>query len=399
MVNPYFCYAITFTVALLTYLLGWSGLYPKLLFPLLSFLTGSIVVFFFLGMVTMKSRVIAFRRIVSGDAIIPFYITLFIYGLWVIEFIHAGGIPLLKIVLKQPYDYRIFGVPSLHVFVVTFSSFYTVYLFHLYLSSKSKSILILYFLNLTAALLIYNRGMFLFNLSSSVLLYLVYKNQIAWKQLAAGSVLILALLFVFGMLGSLRVSREGKKSYSNADFLKIGRANESFRKSIIPKEFFWSYIYISSPLANLQHNISTYPAPKPSPQKLGELVNNEIVMDFISKRINSWLGLQSVNDYRIPGPFNVSTIYSRPYCYMGWTGLLIMALTLLILPWLYFKILPAESPFFLSALVILCTLYLFLAFDNTLRFTGLSFQLVYPIVLHYGFQKFPSLKNFTSTTW
>jgi hypothetical protein len=399
MVNPYFCYAVTFTVALLTYLLGWSDLYPELLFPLLTFLIVSIVVFFFLGTVTMKSRVIVFRRIVSRDAVIPFYITLFIYGLWAIEFIHAGGIPLLKIILKQSYDYRIFGVPSLHVFVVTFSSFYTVYLIHLYLSSKSKSILVLYFLNLIAALLIYNRGMFLFNLSSSVLLYLVYKNQIAWKQLAAGSVLILALLFVFGMLGSLRVSREGKKSYSNNDFLKIGEASESFRESIIPKEFFWSYIYISSPLANLQHNISTYPVPGPSLQKFGELVNNEIVMDFISKRINSWFGLQPVNDHRIPGPFNVSTIYSRPYCYMGWTGLLIMAFTLVILPWLYFKILPAESPFFLSALVILCTLYLFLAFDNTLRFTGLSFQLVYPIVLHYGIQKFPSLKNYTSTTW
>jgi hypothetical protein len=399
MVNPYFCYALTFTIALLTYLLGWSDLYPRLLFPLLGFLIGSIVVFCFVGIITVKHRVITFRRIFSVDTRIPFFITVFIYGLWLIEFIYAGGIPLLKILLKHPYDYRVFGVPTLHVFVVTFSSFYTVYLIHLYLSSKSKSILILYFLNLIAALLIYNRGMFLFNLSSSGLLYLVYKNQIAWKQLAVGSVLILVLLFVFGVIGSLRVSREGRKPYSNADFLKTGKANQSFRESIIPKEFFWSYIYISSPLANLQYNVSTYPAPSPAPRKLGEMVNNEMVMDFISKRINSWFGLQPVNDHRISRPFNVSTIYSRSYCYMGWTGLLIMAFTLLILPWLYFKILPVESPFFLSALVILCTLYLFLAFDNTLRFTGLSFQLVYPIVFHYGFQKFPSLKNFTSTTW
>jgi hypothetical protein len=323
----------------------------------------------------------------------PLTVTLFIYVLWSVEFIHAGGIPLLKILLGQSYDYRMFGVPSLHVFVVTFSSFYTIYLFHLYLSCKSIPLLTLYFLNLMAAILIYNRGMMLFNLSATVFLYCIYKDRITLKQFAAGGVSAIIILFFFGVLGSLRVSREAKAPYTNEFFLETGQASESFRQSIIPKEFFWTYIYVSSPLANLQHNINTHPVPPVTLARTGELVNNEIFMDFISKRVNSFFNLEPVHDNRIPGPFNASTVYSRAYSYLGWTGMLLMTFTLIVLPLLYFKILPAGSPFFLTGAVILCTMYLFLAFDNTLRFTGLSFQLVYPVLLHYGILKFRGLQK------
>jgi hypothetical protein len=324
----------------------------------------------------------------------PLLLTLIIYALWTVEFIYAGGIPLLKIILKQPYDYRIFGVPSLHVFVVTFSSFYTVYLFHLFLSRRSWVLLALYFVNLAASMLIYNRGMLLFNLSATVFLYLIYKKHISGKQFAIGCIATLVVLFLFGVLGSLRVSREAKSPYSNDFFLQTGEATKSFQESIIPDEFFWTYIYVSSPLANLQHNINTYPIPETTFDRTCQLINNEIVMDFISKRINSFFQSQPIQDNRIPGPFNVSTIYSRAYSYLGWLGILIMMLTLVIVPWLYFKVLPSESPFFLTGTVILCTLYLFLAFDNTLRFTGLSFQLVYPVLLHFGLRKLPQVQKF-----
>lgn len=398
MINPYFCYVVAFVMALLTYLVGWSDLYPPLSFSVLAFLFFTILVFSLLGVATFRSKIIAFKKVEVERQTTPILVSLFIYGLWSVEFIHAGGVPLMKILLKQPYDYRTFGVPSLHVFVVTFSSFYTIYLFHLYLSRKSVLLFMLYLLNLLSAILIYNRGMLMFNISASALLYFICRNKINWKQLTIGAASTIILLFLFGILGSLRVSRESGKPYSNDDFLETGQASESFRKSIIPKEFFWTYIYVSSPLANLQHNVNTYPVPPVSMKSFGELFNNELLMDFISKRVNSFFHLQPANDNRIPGPFNVSTVYSRSFSYLGWLGMFVTTLVLVAFPWLYHKFLPAHSPFFLTGLAILCTIYLFLAFDNTLRFTGLSFQLVYPLLLHYGSRRLPGLKNFSSTT-
>jgi hypothetical protein len=357
------------------------------------FIVSGIVAFSILGAVVVRTKVVVFKRIGKENLMQPLVVTLFIYCLWIVEFIHAGGIPLLKILLRQPYDYRVFGVPSLHVFVVTFSSFFTIYLFHLYLSERSRFILALYLFNLIAAILIYNRGMMFFNLSATVCLYLIYKSKLTWIQFSVGSISVIIILFLFGVLGTLRVSREAKAPYSNDFFLKTGQASESFRRSIIPGEFFWTYIYVSSPLANLQHNVNTYRVPPATLSRAGEFINNEIAMDFISKRMNAIFHLEPIHDNRIPGPFNVSTVYSRAYSYLGWPGMLTMAILLMILPWLYSKILPAGSPFFLTGTVILCTMYLFLAFDNTLRFTGLSFQLVYPVLLHYGLQKFPGLQK------
>jgi hypothetical protein len=390
-INPYICYTFAFGISLCTYTLGWSDLYPELSFSLLIFLIATMAVQPVLAF-CLRNNTVAFRVINAGDRP-PVLITVFIYFLWICEFVYAGGIPLLKILLNQPYDYKAFGIPSLHVFIVTFSSFYTVHLFHLYLSQKRKKLFFLFCLNLAAAIIIYNRGMFMFNLFSALFLYLTYKNSFSPKEIMLGVAASILLLFVFGSMGSLRVSRAASTAYSNEDFLKTGSATESFKSSSIPSEFFWSYIYITSPLANLQNNINTFPVEPITGTRIIEYINNELLMDFMSKRINNKLNLEREKENTIPGPFNVSTVYSRCYSYAGWFGMILMAGLLCVIPLIYFKMLPTNSPFFLSGFSILCTLYLFLAFDNMLRFTGLSFQLVYPLLLHYVFKKWPGLKN------
>ena len=240
----------------------------------------------------------------------------------------------------------------------------------------------LYLMNLSAALIIYNRGMLFFNLTASASLYLVYKKSLPVKEIIIGAAGIFILLFVFGFLGSLRGSNESRKAYSNEAFLKTGRASASFRNSPLPSEFFWSYIYLTSPIANLQNNLNHYqPGPITFP-KILDWLNNEVVFDFISKRINSLIGSEREPEMNIQGPFNASSVYSRSFSYLGWSGLLLMAIVIILIPIGFYKILPPTSPFFLTGLSILNTMFLFMVFDNTIRFTGLSFQLVYPILLH-----------------
>src|SRR5207253_7829270 len=109
---------------------------------------------------------------VSNPKINPRMITALIYLCWLADFIYEGGVPLFKVLFNQPYDYKLFGVPSLHVFAVTFSSFYCIYLFFLFLVIKNKIFLWLYGINMFAAILIYSRSMLFFNLASTFFLFL-----------------------------------------------------------------------------------------------------------------------------------------------------------------------------------------------------------------------------------
>ncbi len=379
MITPFICYASSFVAVVVIYLLGWSELYPKLSGGLLAFLALSIVLHVAAHRITKEK--IVFRKIEPKLPVV--WTTIFIYILWTVEFIYEGGagIPLLKILLQLPYNYRLFGVPSLHVFVVTFSSFFTIYLFHLYLSKRETLLLILYLVNLAAALLIYSRAMLFFNISGSLFVYMMSVGRLPYKKVAIVIAVMIPLLFFFGVLGSLRVSREAHEPYNNENFMALGKASEAFRKSVVPKEYFWTYIYVSSPLANLQYNINKNPDAGFNTFRLFWAGINECLPDFITKRMHTLLGTRPAREYRINYAFNVSTIYSRAYSYADWGGIILMGVFLLAFPWLFLKILDHQSDFFVTGWAILCTMYFFSSYDNTFRFTGLSFQLAYPVML------------------
>lgn len=390
--NPYGCYVIAFGVALVVYLLGWSELYPPLRPALLAFLILTFFGFLAIARFWGKMRQIAFIAIQTNERW-AVTITVLIFIGWIAEFIYEGGVPLLKILFAQPYDYKKFGIPSFHVVLVTFSSYYTLYLFHGWLSCRRKQMLLLYAINLIAAVLIYSRAMLFFNLTGSLLIYLTFRPGISIRQLALIAATTLVLFYVFGVLGSLRVSRIAGQSYNNENFMLTGRASQSFRESLVPKEFFWTYIYVSSPLANLQQNINLDPGGPLTVRRVVSFVNAEIFPDFVSKRTTDLFKLSVYIDSRIPGPFNVSTIFSRAYSYAGWTGIVIMAVFLAVFPIFFCWLVPPTSRFFVSGWCLLCTMYFFSVYDNTFRFTGLSFQLVYPVILHWLDKKFSKLSR------
>jgi hypothetical protein len=382
-VDPFRAYALSFITALLFYSFGWSYLYPSLSISLILFLLGSVLAHLFVRTQWRKSVTVNGLKQVPTVRVLTI-ITVGIYLLWCADFLYEGGIPLVKILFKQEYNYLLFGVPSLHVFTVTFSSFYTVYLFHCYMIENNRLILLLYLINLFAAILIYSRAMFFFNLTSSLFLYLFVRPRILIKEIVIAILLLPLLFYFFGTLGTLRVSRIAHDTYNNSHFLNTGGATSYFRESLIPDEFFWTYIYISSPVANLQKNIEGHSNKKVRSKDFLRWFNDEVLPDFISKRINTFYGVKPYDDQRIVGPFNVSTIYSKSYSYLGWVGLTLMMVITLVIPFLYLKAFPTDSPFLLTGLAIMATVYFYMAYDNTIKFTGLSFQLVYPIVLALG---------------
>jgi hypothetical protein len=390
MISPFICYAISFAAVVIFYLFGWSELYPKFSVALLSFLVITVI-----GNIAchLRFRRVTFRPL-EEQKLPVLSTTVFIYILWTAEFFYEGGIPLFKILLHLPYNYRLFGIPSLHVFVVTFSSFFTIYLFHLYLSKRTKLLLLLYLLNLSAALLIYSRAMLFFNITGSAVVYFMTMKKIPWPRVVWIASSLLAMLFLFGILGSLRVSREANEPYNNENFMDTGRASESFRHSFVPKEYFWTYIYVSSSLANLQYNINERPKPTVNATTIAWTAIYECLPDFITKRLHSLRGTTPAKEYRIGYTFNVSTIYSRAYSYSGWPGMILIAAFILGFPWLFMTVIKPQSDFFITGWAILCTMYFFMSYDNTFRFTGLSFQLAYPIGFALFEKYFQRLKKY-----
>ena len=374
--NPYLAYILSFLTAMILYSLGWSTLYPALSLGLAVFLLITIVAHAAVAM-RWKASLNLYPRVVLPEDSRPLFVTGFIFVLWVADFIYAGGIPLIKILLHQPYDYRRFGIPSLHVFTVTFASFYTVYLFQLFLDTKKKIVLALFCLNLLAAILIYSRAMFVFNLTTCAFIYLHHLGTLRARYVAIGGVALAIVLYFFGVLGNIRETHEHEVADGNAFFLETGRASESFRNSSVPNEYFWTYAYLTSPLANLQKNIIRADKHPVSLDRLGGMMASEWIFDFISKRLFRAGWMIDPGEHTIH-PFNVSTVYSRSYSYQGWFGMTATALFILIVPWVYRRILGPSSPYLLIGLGTLCTMYLFMMYDNTLRSTGLAFQIVYP---------------------
>jgi oligosaccharide repeat unit polymerase len=393
MINPYTFYIVGFGFSLAVYQLGWSEAYPPLSFSLFGFLTASMAAHFIFSKRWAKSEDVKNDKsdLMIQPKLNPWLVTVFIYFLWIADFIYEGGIPLVKMLSNAPYDYRKFGLPSLHVFTVSFTSFYCIYLLYLFFISKKKAYLLLYLINMASAILIYSRSMLLFNLASSFFLYLLCLEEIPYKKLLLIAPSAIILFYFFGVAGTARVSFESKTSYDQNSFLENGRATTRFRNSSIPKEFFWSYIYISSPVANLQVNIDTYPVKPITLKRVLEYINNEWLFESLSKRINRLFGVEREKENTIKEPFNVSTVYCRSYSYLGWEGIIAIGLFVLVIPVVYRKLM-VNNPYQLISLAILCTTYLFMTYDNTIRFMGLGFQLVYPLIFPFVEHKLSKIK-------
>ena len=194
-------------------------------------------------------------------------------------------------------------------------------------------------------------------------------------------IVILIVLLGFGYLGDIRSSNQyDKEGKINNIILTLGQAKPSFVNSSVPTAFFWSYIYISSPLANLQFNINSATPIYDEHHALGYL-NYELMFDAVSKRTGDLLDIPLPPNYQVAPYLTVSTIYAKSYSQLGWFGMSITFVVLMFLCLLYLLILRPANPFFATGIAILNTLVLFCLFDNMISFTGLSFQLVYPLLL------------------
>lgn len=373
--NPYIIYAIGFVIAMALYTLKWSELYPSLSFWLVLFVIATAFLSILIGLLLHKKNYISYNAVFFSPFKLWLVTLLIIVGI-LFECAYLHTIPIKAILSNQKdYKYQDFGIPTFHVFLVTFNSFWATFVFHNFISQKKKHLLLCYIFCLIPAIIIFSRSMIMLNLTSAFFIVFMSSKHIA-KLMMKAVVIVLLLLFVFGLAGNLR---ESHGSSLNDVFLSLGKATPSFRQSDIPKEFFWSYIYISSPLANLQQTINIHDGSGFTWQKFGTYANKSFLPDFISKRITIFTQPdEKIN--KILFAFTVGSTYAICYAYIGWWGMILMFLYMMVFNMAVILLVPKRSMFFVTGISILNCIMLFSLFDNMIAYSGTSFQLFYVIV-------------------
>ncbi len=387
-VNPFFVYIFGFFIAIIVYQFDWSYLYPSLSFELMGFLIFTFIVSAALGVYIHKKKILRFNNFPNKLNVNKLVILITIG--YILNFAYSGRVPLFAISSNiEGVNYVDFGIPTFYVVLATFTSFLTVYLFKCYLVEKKRRFLFLCVYLMFFPLLVFNRGAILINLSSIFFVYLFSYKKNRLKIYLKLLIIVIAILMGFGFLGNIRTKNQMGKENSvdlNEVMMDMGEAKPNFVNSPIPKEYFWSYLYIASPLANLQTNVDHQKVDYSIANFL-QYINGELNFDFISQRISSIFNVEKPENVRIAPWLTVCTVYATSYSYFGWFGMIITFLFLMAVTFIYLLIIKTNNPYFTTSIAILCTFFLFCIFDNMFFFSGLSFQLVYPILLSLKFKQ------------
>lgn len=350
--SPFAAYTAGFAVALSVYSLGYSDLYPPLQPPLVWFLLSTCAICVFLAYAV--APMVSHSSIVEENFGKQFAIFTLIMIAFVIEVIANKGIPLLLIVTNADYNYRDFGVPELHVAFGSFCYFFAVYWFDLYISGQGRKFLILSSIATCTTLLIYSRGAFIITLIAIIFVY-IQRRGFNRRLLLTFVVTFATALWGFGVLGDIRTKGVSGESI----ILKVGDASDKFLNSNIPTELFWPYIYTSSPLANLQLNITDRHATD-SPALYFAL---EYLPDVVSKRIVSKDTVAAFAPLLVTDQLTVCTMYGRAFVLMGWLGLILSFAYFVAISIIALRVL-RRSKYFVSAMGILSSLAFLSIFDN-----------------------------------
>ncbi|MGI4021468.1 MAG: O-antigen polymerase [Janthinobacterium lividum] len=377
--NPYTIFSISWLLCLMLYSFGWTDIFPKLSTTLIIFLVVLICLFSITGLIFNKLNLYTIAKkplLINSTALLTINI-----GLYALNFFYSG-IPILNGVRDDN-----FGIPTVIVLSTTLNCFTSIYCFYLFMQTRSKKFLLYSVFCLSFFVLAFSRGNIMMSIITMFFLWINIKlPNLTIKKFLGIISGILLVMYLFGVAGNYRTINDLNtqnpkfdKAYNSNVILAIGGASDSFKSSIVPGEFFWTYLYITSPLSNLQYNITKN---KPSFTLNGVMytVIDEILPDAVSKKINDLLGRKRRGADLIVDQLTVPTALTGSYNYAGWGGIAIF----LIVFWLFgfiYTFLVLKNPLGIIGMSTLCTVYFFSIFDNMFTLTGLMLQLIFPIIL------------------
>jgi len=392
--NPYIIAGFAFLFSFVTYCLYWSGLYPNLSYSLLIFIVLFISFNFLLGWIFKAGFYIAILKAkeeikFSKLSPKPLHI-LIIIAIYIVEVIYNRGIPLVQMLAGLNIDYRDFSFPGVHIFFTTFTSFFSIYSYLWYLKEKRKLFLVYNVICIGIFVSLMHRSSILFILSNMSVIYVICKGINIRKAILA-LVFVVSVMFVFGVAGDLRTRAQiGDDSEFNSTVLMEATSADSTimqNKSLHP--LYWSYLYISSPLANFQNTIDTFQNRTYSSfeNKIFFLLY-EMVPDILTNKIAPMFGYSEHYSplSRIIDFLTVGTIFADSFALIGWVGPIILAALFLCTPLMVLRVTPKNHLFIIQ--ISMCGIILALCtFSNMLVYSTFSLQLIYPLLLSFPFKR------------
>ena len=366
-INPFFYYGLMWILALIGYELSPSEYCLDLDYGLVIFLTFSLVVAFFGGAIfntKLKNKVILIRYEPYSNLLVYVVVVLFI-----LEFVVSGGIPLYSYLFKTGgITYMQFGIPTLHVIIVTFAIYCLVKYSFQYLIFKQKKDLILPLLSFLYFLLIYSRGIMLFSLISIVMFFFIDKN-ITIKQVFFMSSVFVIISWLFGILGNMRVGSH----WSDTSYIfYLAGVNHDASSWFSP--MYWVLEYLTCSLRTLNFNVLEIP---PAYRLMD--MSYYFIPDFIAKRIFADNVLRPVLQLDWCTTY---TMYGASFTTYGYFGMLLKFLTYVVMAIGIYCIKFKNYVYNIIGLCLLSTLYVFTVFNDMLMYSGYSFSVFY--VLLFG---------------
>lgn len=370
--NPNFIYIITFLIPFLVYSLAWSTIYPVLTNNLLIFYIITFVIALILGVFIDHLPGVNYKKIPAFPLNIPVIVVMFFF--YVLDCWYAGFVPLFKFTEDQNVYQggQNFGIPTFHVLLITFNIFFAVYCFHQFLSNRTWKMLFIYLSTFLPFIFLLQRSSIMYIVIASAFVFFLSQKKLAVTKLVSLIAIMLLAIYSFGYLGNLR-SGSGDPTF----ILRFSGATDKFIESPVPKEFYWGYLYIASPVANLQNNINIEKNVQPDNKGF---ILFEMIPDFLAKKIAGVFSLQRREFNQINSFLNVGTIYARPFSYFSWAGMLIIFIYLMLLANIYYVVIRKSFKYGTTGIALVCTMVAMANFDNSITYSPFSFPLVYPLV-------------------
>jgi hypothetical protein len=371
MINPFYLSAISYISVFLVFSLKWSRYYQYLSENILLFFLVNIVLSILLGFYFGKS--LKFQNIPNKDKRINFYVILIIVG-YFINFMYAREIPLINVIFKIGSYYKdIEMIPTFFPLLTSLTVFFGIYTFNHYLSFKERNYLYKSLILFLLILMNMGRGVLIMALIPCFLLFLSHRKfNINFKNSIGILILLFIILFGFGYLGNVKTFEDPNYRSNTGNILVLGSATEEFKESIVPYEFFWTYLYVVSPTANLNsftQNNGNYDSG----------FFEFLTFNFFPQSLQKFfINYESINikRYLVVDNFNVSTAFVVPYIQLGWLGIILYQVIFYLLIFITLFLL-RKSPFKSLFLSLVSTVTVLSLFSNMLILD----VLIIPIIL------------------
>ena len=166
-----------------------------------------------------------------------------------IELIYSGNLPLVSAFgIGRNVRYTEYGIPGFHGLMNSIYFLLVVVYFSAYLITHKKKYLVIFIFTFILQTFQLSRMILMASILQSIFVYLLIRS-VSVRTFLKITFLLLATFWLFGVLGDLRTGRDAIIGLAN---LKIDYPDW------MPSFIIWVYIYIVSPINNINSNIDVF---------------------------------------------------------------------------------------------------------------------------------------------